>query len=154
MSKVWVKGSRLQLLCVLLTFYMLLMLPSCTTTLISDYDQNTVEQMELIAKKIDRLYIELGYIPAQERAFDYVESEYLDIEVELQALKTRQQLRPLNELTLKQVDISLSLFLQDRERHKKLDTISDFLIKRYRKQYNRLFIAMIRGEEIKKQPDN
>ena len=78
----------------------------------------------------------------------------MDIDVELQALKTRQELRALNELTLKQVNITISLFKQDREQHKKQDTISNFLLKRHRKQYNRLFLAMIKGEEAKKIPQS
>lgn len=122
----------------------------CTLQLVADYDQSTLQQLELVAKKVDRLYVELSYTPEQQRSYQKVASQYLDIEVSLEALKTRQQLRELNELTLKQVDITISLFRQDRELHKQRNTVSDFLLKRRRKQYNRLFISMIKGEEAKK----
>lgn len=122
----------------------------CTLQLVADYDQSTLQQLELVAKKVDRLYVELSYTPEQQRTYQKVTSQYLDIEVSLEALKTRQQLRALNELTLKQVDITISLFRQDRELHKQRNTVSDFLLKRRRKQYNRLFISMIKGEEAKK----
>ena len=135
---------------IIVSFLLALSLTSCSLQLISDYDQKTLSQLEITAKKIDRLFIRLSYMPVHQRRFSNAVSSYMDIDVELQALKTRQELRALNELTLKQINIAISLFSQDKEKHKKQNTISDFVLKRHRKQYNRLFIAMIKGEEAKK----
>ena len=132
----------------------IVLIPSCALQLISDYDQRSLDQMELIAKKVDRLYLQLEYMAANKRDYHRVAASYLDIDVELQALKTRQQLRAINELALTQVEIAISLWKKGRQRHQQINTVTDFFIKRYRKQYNRLYLAMIKGEESKKQPTN
>ena len=128
----------------------MLLLPSCALQLVSDFDQQSLKQMELVAKKVNRLFIKLSYLSPEQRNYHQVKSSYMDVDVELQALKTRQQLRPLNELTLKQLNIIISLWQQGRDRHKSANTVSDFLLKRHQKQYNRMFVAMIKGEESKK----
>ena len=121
----------------------------CTLQLVADYDQPTLQQLELVANKIDRLLAQLNLMPKQSRSYKAVASQYVDIDVLLQSLKTRQELRALNELALKQVNVTISLFTQDRQLHQQRNTVSDFLLKYRKKQYSRLFISMIEGEESK-----
>lgn len=124
-------------------------LSGCAMTFISDFDQASLDQMQLVNKKIDRFFIELQYAEVDERKYDGFRQAYVDIDVELNALKTMQAVRPMNDLTVKQVDILLELWQQERQNHKSKDGISDFLIKRHRSQYNRLLLAMIKGEKAK-----
>jgi hypothetical protein len=128
---------------------LLLFLNACAINQISNYDQKSMDQMELVAMKVDRFFVGLSYTPKSERKYQKYASNYLDIEVELNALKLRQQVRATNDLTLKQVEIAQMLWSEDRKSHQKKDTISDFIIKRHRQQFNRVFLAMIKGEESK-----
>jgi outer membrane biogenesis lipoprotein LolB len=132
-----------------------LLLSGCSMTFISDYDQATMDEMQLINKKIDRFFLRLSYEDPKERTYRKFKKAYLDIEVELHALKTMQVVRAMNELTVKQVDTALNLWQQERTSHQKNNGISDILIKIHRSQYNRLFMAMIKGEASKpKEPQS
>jgi len=128
---------------------MLLLLNACALNQISDYDVRSMNQMQLVAKKVDYFYAQISYQPKEKRTYSQSAKQYLEIEVDLNALKLRQQARPTNELTLKQVEIAQTLWSEDRKSHQKKDTISDFIIKRHRQQFSRVFLAMIKGEESK-----
>ena len=131
------------------TLLILLALNGCSVQLISDYDRQTQQQMSMLAKKIDRLYIELSMKPAEQRQYQSFINKYIDIQVDLRALENRQQVRSMNELTLKQVELTTQLWLEDQSAHQRNNTVSDFIIKRRQSQYRRIFIAMIRGEAAK-----
>ncbi|WDD98083.1 hypothetical protein [Thalassomonas actiniarum] len=128
---------------------MTFLLSGCALQLVSDYDEKSLESMERVAQKVNRFYLGLSYQSKEKRLFKASHSAYLNIEADLEALKNRQMIRPMNELTLKQVEITLKLWREDRLRHKTADSLSDFLIKRRKDQYQRLFLAMIKGEEAK-----
>jgi len=128
---------------------LLMLLSACSLNLISDYDEQSLQDMERIAKQVDMFYAKLLYTSSEQRDYQQFSSDYIHIEVELNALKTRQEIRELNELTLKQVLIAQNLWQQDMQRHKKNDGISDFIAKRHRQQFNRIFLAMIKGEQSK-----
>ncbi len=121
----------------------------CALQMVSSFDAQTEQQIMDVAKKVDRFYAQLSELPKEKRTFQFSQSVYLNIEVELSALLMRQKVRELNELTTKQVEITQALWLQDKKQHQQANTISDFLIKTRKQQYQRLFLAMIRGEEAK-----
>ncbi len=135
----------------ILMFIVLVSLSACSTQLISDQDIKSINMMESVAEEVDYMYTKMSYMTANERHYKNFEDNYLAIEVKLSALKTRQKSRVLNELTLKQVNIVLTLWKQDRIKHKKQDTLSGFLLKRHKKQYQRLFTALIKAESAKPQ---
>ena len=127
----------------------LLLLNACAINQVSDYDAQSLNQMQLVAKKVDYFYAQLSYLPKDKRTYQQSAKQYLEVEVDLNALKLRQQIRSTNELTLKQVEIAQALWSDDRKTHQKKNTISDFIIKRHRQQFQRVFLAMIKGEESK-----
>lgn len=105
--------------------------------------------IEAVAENVDYMYTKMSYMEANKRNYNDFSSHYLDVEVKLSALKARQETRLLNELTLRQVHIVLALWKQDRIKHQKKDTLSDFFLKRHRKHYQRLFTALIKAESAK-----
>lgn len=121
----------------------------CALQMVSSFDAQTEQQIMDVAKKVDRFYAQLSELAKEKRTFHFSQSVYLNIEVELSALLMRQKVRELNELTTKQVEITQALWLQDKKQHQQANTISDFLIKTRKQQYQRLFLAMIRGEQAK-----
>lgn len=123
-----------------------LLLSACSMQIISDYDQASLNKMMQVSSRIDGFYLRLMYQPKEERSYKQFNSQYIDIEVELNALRRMQEYRPMNELTLKQVDIAIDLWLQDKKAHQEKDTVSDFIIKRHREQFTQVFDAMITGE--------
>jgi len=138
--------SLYKTLCLLV---MAFVLSGCALQLVSDFDEKSLDDMEAIATEVNGFYLGLSYMEKSERSYKNSRQQYLEIEVALEALRSRQEIRAMNELTLKQVDITLKLWREDRERHQAADTLSNFLIKRRKGQYQRLFLAMIKGEESK-----
>lgn len=124
-------------------------LQACSLQLISEYDKKSLDQTEKIAEKVDYFFARLSYTPVMDRNYIDFAQSYLDIEVDLNSLNMRQKSRPLNELTTKQVDIVTKLWKESREQHKRKNTMSDFLIARHRRQFNQMFLAIIKGEESK-----
>lgn len=135
----------------LLLIIVLGVLSACTTQLISDRDSVSLGMMEEIAQDVDYMYTKMSYLPDNKRDYNQFFDCYLDVEVKLNALKIRQQARVMNELTVKQVDIVLQLWRQDRIKHQTQNTQSDFLLKRHKQQYQRLFFTLIKAESAKPQ---
>lgn len=121
----------------------------CSLQLVSKRDEASLQQMEALSQEVDYFFTRLLYLPAAQRDYARSAQGYMGIEVKLKALHMRQQAREMNELTLKQVNIALELWQQDRKRHQIENTLSDFTIKRYRSQYQRVFLAMIKAEQAK-----
>lgn len=120
-------------------------------SVISDYDPASLEQMQVISKKIDRMFITLQMSDKKERQFAKYKAMYIDVAVEIYALKSMQMARSSNELTMKQVDTLVKFWQDERKAHQKKDTVPDIIIKLHHSQYNRLMMAMIKGEEAKPQ---
>jgi len=143
--------SWLKILVVIGSLLILSMASGCALQMVSNFDRQTEQQIMDVAKKVDRFYVQLSELSKEKRTFHFSQSTYLNIEVELSALLMRQKVRELNELTTKQVEITQNLWLQDKKQHQQANSISDFLIKTRKQQYQRLFLAMIRGEQAKQQ---
>lgn len=90
----------------------------CLLNVISDYDEESLFQMEQIAENIDRMYIHMSHVDRSERTFINFKDYYINVAAGLNRLKSRQESRPFNELTLKQVDIVINSWNSDIERHK------------------------------------
>lgn len=146
-KSLWGRFYQLLCLCVLTVG-----LSGCSLlSVISDYDPESLKQMQVINKKIDRMFITLQYSDKKERQFAKYKHAYIDIAVEINALKSMQMARASNELTMQQVDTLVKFWQQERVAHQKKDTVSDIIIKLHHSQYSRLMMAMIKGEEAKPQ---
>lgn len=126
-----------------------LFLTACSMRLVSEYDERSVVQMEDLVKKIELMYLTMESQLVEERQYVKYEHHYLDVLSELSALELRQQYREHNDQTQRQVKIAIDFWKQDMKSHKHKNTVSNFLIKRHRNQYMRLFTAMILGESYK-----
>lgn len=143
MNKVITTSLRLPL------FLVAWLISACSMQFISDFDLQSMQDMRRAAKMVDSFYIMLEEVPPEQRTYDNSKEAYAMIKAELNALKLSQEIRPLNELTTKQVQIAIDLWQEDISFHKKYDSMSDFVIGRHRSQFNRLFRAMIQGEQAK-----
>jgi hypothetical protein len=121
----------------------------CTVKYVADYDANIKDEIIQISKKIDLFWGDLLDTPVGDRKYIKFKDKYNEIESDLRGLVTQNEIRALNRESTKQAENALDLWVQDRDLHKKNDSFTDFEAKQHRKQYNRVFIAMAKGEEAK-----
>ena len=145
MKEVSTKFKRL----VLLTIIVFPVVTGCTWRYVADYDATVVEEINRISKKVDVFYGKLLETPADERGYQRFKDTYIDIEADLRLLLRRNEIRPLNTETTQQITTTLNLWLEDKAKHEKNDTVSDFIAKKHREQFCRLFVAMAKGEIAK-----
>jgi len=121
----------------------------CTTHYISNYDPAIKNEIIEVSKKIDIFWGALFDVKPSKRKYDKFKIQYNQIEADIRVLVIKNEIRSLNRESIIQANIALDLWIEDRALHKKNDTFSDFQAKRHRKQFNRVFTAMAKGEEAK-----
>ena len=127
----------------------LMIITGCTIRYVAQYDPDVEEEIYVISKKVDVFFGKLIETSKDERTYQKFKNEYIEIEAELRLLLRRNQIRALNDETVAQINTTLELWLDDKAKHAQNDTVSDFIAKKHREQYSRLFIAMIKGETAK-----
>lgn len=128
---------------------MLMAATGCTQQYVADYDERVVEDVHVISKKIDVFFGTLIETPQDHRGYQACKDTYIDIEADLRLLLRRNEIRPLNDETIKQINIALRLWLDDKAKHEEKNTVSNFIAKKHREQFGRLFIAIAKGEMAK-----
>jgi hypothetical protein len=124
-------------------------LGGCTVSYVAEYDASIKDEIVRIAKEVDLFWGALLDVDAAKRDYDKFKDQYNQIETDIRGLVLKNEIRALNTESTKQAGIALDLWIQDRESHKKTNSFSDFLAKRHREQYLRVFTAMAKGEEAK-----
>jgi hypothetical protein len=128
------------------------MFSSCRVTFVPNYDAAIMDQINETAKNVDRFYLGMLETTQPEndgRAFQLFAQQYVDIEVELNALLNKNKIRPLNENSVRICEITLELWIKYKEEHKDDNTLSDGLIKLNRLTFADLFFAMQVAEKAK-----
>ncbi len=121
----------------------------CTVRYVAEYDASIKDEIVRIAKEVDLFYGQLLDTPSGERQYKKYKDDYLKIETDLRALEMRNEIRAFNNESTKQTKIALELWLEDKENHKKDNTVDDATLKVHRKQFARVFVAMAKGEGAK-----
>jgi hypothetical protein len=124
---------------------------SCTVQYVAEYDESIKNEIIRIATQVEMFFAELFEADETERKYENFKERYIAIEVDLRTLLLRNKIRPLNEESTKQSEIALELWVEDKEQHKNENTVSNFIINLHRKQFQRIFIAMAKGESIKEE---
>lgn len=126
-----------------------LSVPGCTVRYVADYDAEVKAEILRIAREVDLFWGRLLDTPSGERQYANFQADYNRIESDLRNLVMRNEIRPLNRLSTEQSQIALDLWIGDKSSHKENDTISDFIARRHRQQFVRVFVAMAKGEMAK-----
>ncbi len=132
----------------LITF--LLLFAACKVQFISNYNAELSKEINETAKKVDNFYLTMQDVPLADRQYDHFSTGYIDIEVDLNSLVTKNRVRPLNNESTRITEISLQLWEKYKEEHKKDNSLSNGLIKLNRKTFNDLFYSMQVAEEGKR----
>jgi len=143
-------NKRTSHLVILLLILNLTLITGCTVKYVSDYDGAIKEEIVLVAKKVDLFWGNLLDTNAEERKYELFKETYNEIETDIRGLVMKNEIRPLNKESTRQAEILLNLWMEDKKIHKESDTFKDFIAKQHRRQYVRIFTAMAKGEEAKK----
>lgn len=137
---------------ILVVLFMAAIFNSCTLRLLPKYDPAIAAQVEQTAKQVDKFYLMMQETTSKEndgRIFINFATQYVDIEVELNSMLTKNKIRPLNENSIRICEITLELWEKYKNEHKDDDTLSDGLIKLNRMTFSDLFYAMLVAEKAK-----
>ncbi|KZN61973.1 hypothetical protein N473_20740 [Pseudoalteromonas luteoviolacea CPMOR-1] len=124
-------------------------LSACQWAKIAHHDPQ-VELLLVQAKvKIEMHWQRMLLAEKQSRDFINYKQNYHDIEIDIQVLKALNEHRVYNSESVIQSEHLLELWRQDISVHQQQNTMSDFVIKRRVKQYNRVLTAMLVAENVK-----
>jgi hypothetical protein len=141
----------------LLLAFISLFLDSCKVALLPNYDASILAQIETTSKQVDKFYLLMLETTKQEndgRKYELFTNEYVNIEVELNSLLSKNKVRPLNENSTRICEITLEHWQKYKEEHKEKNTLSDGLIKLNRQSFSDLFYAMQIAEKGKEMANN
>lgn len=125
------------------------LLSGCSLSLIADFDEQTLNQLERIERDIEHLYLTMQVLEDNQRQYDHFTNQYIELDINIRAMQRRQGWREKNSETLKQANTLVQFWQQDMQYHRQHQTLSDFIIKRRMNQYQRLMNALITGELAK-----
>jgi hypothetical protein len=131
-------------------FSLMFVFAACKVQFIPSYDAELSKEINETAKKIDNFFLTMQDVPLADRQYDHFSTGYIEIEVDLNSLVTKNRVRPLNTESTRITEISLQLWEKYKEEHKKDNSLSNGLIKLNRKTFSDLFYAMQVAEEGKR----
>ena len=144
--------AQLQTDRLILIIVLALLLEGCRVTLVPDYDDSIAQEILKTAKRVDMFYLDMLETTDNEngdRAYNKMVDSYVEIEVELASLLSKNKIRPLNENSIRICEITLELWVKYKEEHKEDNELSDGLIKLNRLTFSDLFYAMLVAEKAK-----
>ena len=128
---------------------MLVALGGCAVSLVAPYDAATFEEILKVGKKVDRFYGDLMEVPEKRPYRTYAE-KYVDIETELRSLHLRNQARPLNQESIRIVEIMLDHWIAYKKLHQARNDYPTARAELHRQRFTRLFVAAADAEKAKK----
>lgn len=139
--------SRIELWAIVLAAAVL---AGCTVTLISSYDEPTDKGITALQKSVDGLMSQLDQDPVPD--YNAVKKTYDAIRSDLNSLRLRNEARPKNILTVKQLD-ELKASLDMLEGQHKAGRLNQAMMGPARDTLNQTFRAILKLELEKKELD-
>ena len=124
-------------------------LSGCAIKLVADYDEKTEQDVTALSAQVIGFYDQLLEKKSDERTYDAAAATYGDIETKMRVLLLRQQVRPLNQESEKQVGLMLEEWERVRALHKGKQSYPDVLIRTHRRNFERYFVAILRAEKAR-----
>jgi hypothetical protein len=115
---------------------------------IADYDQMTADSTIKLSEKTEKFFLDLQYVTKENQTYEANVEKYNGLEAALNALSFRNEARPLNEDTLKQIKLTLRHLSRVRNTHRENGyNMYEFDI--YHDEFRDFFKAILFGEQIK-----
>lgn len=130
-------------------FLMSLMM-GCAAPHKAAYDAASKADIVEVAKRVDLFWITLQDIPEDARTYTMFQGQYHVIENDLRALVMRNEIRPFNQTSTYQAQMALALWMAEKAAHKDTNNLADGRAQKRQKEFHELFLAMAKGEDVKR----
>ncbi len=137
----------------LLVFVSSFLTTSCKVSWVATYDYMVAQQIEVVAKKIDKFYLIMLETTKNEkgkRAYLMFAEQYIDIEVELKNLLQKNNRRDKNQESIEINKRILKKWLEYKETHKTENQLSDADIEANKMNFENMMNTFRIAEESKK----
>lgn len=152
-SSVNIKFQRVFRLIYLIVFVSIFLSTSCKVSWVATYDYMVAQQIEVVAKKIDKFYLtmlETTNNENEQRVYSKFAVQYIDIEVELKSLLQKNQRRANNQESIVINERILNKWLEYKEIHKRENQLSNADIEANMMNFENMMNTFRIAEELKK----
>lgn len=127
----------------------LLIILSCSVKLVSDYDQNTVDQVIRISKMINLIYMKIAETDSLTIKYENFSDDYKYIEVEIRSLVLLNKVRPYNKHSLSNAENLLKNWLEIKDFHKNNDSYNFEVVVEDEEILQDQLLELVKKEQIK-----
>ncbi len=136
----------------LIVFVSSFVITSCKVSWVATYDYMVAQQIDVVAKKIDKFYLTLLETTQNEneqRVYSKFAEEYIDIEVELRNLLQKNNRRDKNQESIEINKRILNKWLEYKEIHKTENQLSNADIEANKMNFENMMNTFRIAEELK-----
>lgn len=121
---------------------------------VADYDKEVLEETFSLAKQVDTFWANYLVAIGDDRKYESVKKEIINIEVDMNSLLLKNEARDTNKQTTKQIKNIISIWGNTAGLIKSQGSISNTSAKAYRSQIADAFKYVVTGEEAKNISNN
>jgi len=135
---------------IILLPFLFICLLACKATFVPPYDASIEAQISKTARLTDALYLQMLDDKESDRKYEKYADKYLDIQVEINSLLLKTQVRLYNKEMLVMVQNLQKLFIQFKEDHKTKMLLKDVDIQLNMMQVNAVWAPLLLAERALK----
>jgi len=137
----------------LATWFLLAALANAGCALTAQYDAATVQEILVVAKRVDMFYGALLDTKEDSRAYSGYGPAYIAIEADLRSLWLRNKARPLNDESTTIARDTLDFWIKYKDAHKRDNAYPDKHAEAHRRRFERQFVSAVTAETAKNTDD-
>ena len=135
---------------ILLLPLLIICLLACKATFVPPYDASIEAQISKTARLTDALYLQMLDVKETDRKYEKYTAKYLDIQVDINALVLKTQVRDHNTNLLVMVQNLQKMFVQFKDDHKTKGVLSDADVQLNMMQVNAVWAPLLLAEKALK----
>ena len=135
---------------ILLLPLLIICLLACKATFVPPYDASIEAQISKTARLTDALYLQMLDVKETDRKYEKYTAKYLDIQVDINALVLKTQVRDHNTNLLVMVQNLQKMFVQFKDDHKTKGVLTDADVQLNMMQVNAVWAPLLLAEKALK----
>ena len=135
---------------ILLLPLLIICLLACKATFVPPYDASIEAQISKTARLTDALYLQMLDVKETDRKYEKYTAKYLDIQVDINALVLKTQVRDHNTNLLVMVQNLQKMFVQFKDDHKTKGVLTDADVQLNMMQVNAVWAPLLLDEKALK----